>query len=204
MAAIRWHAEASIDVPGWLGLPPIGEEAGWVDERLGGLRTAAGDRWTAELERTAPILLQSGLDRRDPDDMLAWQVWPGPMPFVAIARLRVADSAGPPAWEGEDVRSEPIDSPTLGRGTRLMATARLDGAGEGERASFLAYLWDDGGTTVALSVDPTLTQLAMLTVPGLESLAERTSIVRDDGTRFWVAAPTDEAAAEVWALEDAP
>lgn len=180
-----WRISASTAAPGWLGMPgPGGDDAGWVAERSEGLRRAFGDRWTPELDRAVPVLLEAGLSRRDPDDLLAWQVWPGALPVFAVVRARVVDSAAIPDWRESGAAVQPFRSAALGDGVQVSATASIDDVQPGAAAGFVLYAFDDGAATVVVSVEPTLAEVLALCMPGLRDLVDGIEVHRPDGSAF--------------------
>lgn len=199
-----WRMSASTTTPGWLGMPPRdgGDDAdAWVGARTEGLRSAFGDRWTPELERVIPALLTAGLERRSPDDLLSWQVWPGAMPVLATVHARVVASDAIPDWRDSGGTVAPFESATLGPGLQVSGAAPLDDVGPGATAAFVLYAFDDGAATVVIAVEPTLAEVLALCMAGLRELVDGMAVERDDGSAFRAVRPAAFVAGDDWPIE---
>ncbi|WP_156906072.1 hypothetical protein [Agrococcus lahaulensis] len=178
-----WRISASSAAPGWLGMPPLGGDDGdWVATSTEALRATFGERWSADLDRAVPALLQAGLDRREADDLLSWQLWPVALPVFSIVRARVVDSAALPDFHAAGAAVQPIESSTLGPGVQVTAHVRLPDADAA--AAFAVLVFDDGDAAFALSIDPTVAEVADLSAPALLDLVDRARLERPDGSAF--------------------
>lgn len=183
-----WRISASSGAPGWLGMPPLGgDDAAWVAESTTALRAAFGERWSDELDRAVPALLRAGLDRREADDLLSWQLWPVALPLFSIVRARVVGSAALPDFHAAGAAVQPIESASLGPGVQVTARVRLEEADASAALAVLAF--DDGEHALALSIDPTVAEVVDLSAPALLDLAGRIDLERPDGSAFRAAPP---------------
>ena len=200
-----WRMSASTIAPGWLGMPALDgddDAQDWVAARTDGLRTAFGGRWTPELEQVVPALLTAGLDRRSADDLLSWQVWPGAMPVFATVHARIVASAAIPDWRSSGASVAPFESATLGPGGQVSGTASLDDVRPGTTAAFVIHAFDDGESTVVVSVEPTLAEVLALSMTGLAGLIDRIEVERPDGSAFRSTPPAVFVADGGWPIEE--
>lgn len=181
-------------------MPPLGAHDGdWVAESAEALRAAFGGRWSDDLDRAVPALLQAGLDRREADDLLSWQLWPVALPVLSIVRARVVDSAALPDFHAAGAAVQPIESSTLGPGVQVTARVHLEAAGAS--AALAVLVFDDGDAAFALSVDPTVAEVVDLSAPALLDLADRVELERPDGSAFRAEPPTGLVVDETgWSL----
>lgn len=195
-----WRISASSAAPGWLGMPPLGADDGhWVAESNAALRAAFGERWSDDLDRAVPALLRAGLDRREADDLLSWQLWPVALPVFSIVRARVVPSAALPDFHAAGAAVQPIESSTLGPGVQVTARVRLEEASASAAVAVLAF--DDGEAAFALSIDPTVAEVADLSAPALLDLVDRIELERPDGSAFRAEPPAGLVADEAgWSL----
>lgn len=199
-----WRMSASTTAPGWLGMPRLGgddDARSWVVARTDGLRSAFGDRWTPELEHVVPALLAAGLERRSPDDLLSWQVWPGAMPVFATVHARIVASDAIPDWRDSGGTVAPFESAALGSGVQVSGAAPLDDVRAGATAAFVLYAFDDGASTVVIAVEPTLAEVLALTMTGLRALVDGMEVERGDGSAFRAVPPPAFVSADGWPIE---
>lgn len=184
-----WRISASSAAPGWLGMPPLGADDGdWVASSAEALRRAFGERWSDDLDRAVPALLQAGLDRREAGDLLSWLLWPVALPVFSIVRARVVESAALPDFHAAGASVQPIESSTLGRGVQVTAHVPLP---EADASAALAVLvFDDGDAALALLIDPTVAEVVDLSAPALLDLADRIELERPDGSAFRAEPPS--------------
>lgn len=182
-----WRVVTSTDAPGWLEMPDTGDasaDEAWLAEREAGARRAFGDRWTERHDELVPVLLRAGLDRREPGDLIAWQVWPLALPLSATVQVRVVPSgAADLLAQGEGSTVQPYSSPGLGEGVQVHATTRHDAAPELLVAT-TAFVFDDGDAAVVITVAPTPLELLAFASPGVRDIVDRMALTRPDGTGF--------------------
>jgi hypothetical protein len=195
-----WRISASSAAPGWLGMPPLGTDEGdWVATSAAALRVGFGERWSDDLDRAVPALLQAGLDRREPDDLLSWLLWPVALPVFSIVRARVVESVALPDFYAAGAAVQPIESRTLGPGMQVTARVALPEAGAS--AALAVLVFDDGDAAFALSIDPTVAEVVDLSAPALLDLVDRVELERPDGSAFRAGPPADLVVEEAgWSL----
>jgi hypothetical protein len=182
----QWQCTASTDRPGWLAMPALGDaaaDAAWLADRLAGARIAFGERWSEEHEALVPELLRAGLDRREPGDLFAWQVWPLALPIFAAVQARIVPSGLVPDWSGQEGSAQPITSAGLGDGVQLVAATALRGYEQLVLGS-TAFLFDDGESTLLVALAPAPRELIALAAAGLRQVVDRLELTRPDGSRF--------------------
>lgn len=185
MPTEEFEIAATTRSPGWIGMPEPGDAAqddAWLSEWTERMRVAFGARWSSDVAQLVPALLRAGLDRRQLGDLLAWQVWPAAMPAFATVRARVVASSGAPAWGSDGETVQPFDSAGLGPGVVVHARAALGCSGE--QAAAVLYAFDDGATSVVVSMEPTLLELLSLCAAGMRELVDGMELTKPDGSAF--------------------
>lgn len=199
MPTDEFEIAATTRSPGWIGMPELGDaeaDRAWLREWTDRMGAGFGARWSADAAQLVPALLHAGLDRRQPGDLLAWQVWPAAMPVFATVRARVVASSGVPAWGSDGETVQPFDSAGLGPGVVVHARAALGDSGE--QVAAVLYAFDDGATSVVVSMEPTLLELLSLCAAGLRELVDGMELTRPDGSRFRGVDPAGFIRAESW------
>lgn len=202
MTTQLWHCTAPIDRPGWLVMPRIGDQradAAWLAERSAGARTAFGERWSAQHEEIVPTLLRAGLDRREPGDLFAWQVWPLALPIFATVQARIIPSSLVPTWTDRDGALQPTSSAGLGDGVQVLAATPLPGYEEAKVGTSV-FVFDDGESALLVVLSPMPQELLALTLPGLRQVLDRMELTRPDGSRFQGVPADSFVEAEGWGV----
>lgn len=200
MAAKQWRITTSTDAPGWLDMPEPGDpaaDADWLARREAEARRAFGERWSSQHDELVPVLLRSGLERRELGDLVSWQVWPLALPLFATVRARVVPSEALPAWSDSSTL-QPWASAGLGEGVAEHASIPLEGLG-GALVSTVQYVFDDGADALVVTVPPTPQALLGFVSAGLRQVIDRAELSRPDGGRFRGAGSPRFVVDEGWA-----
>lgn len=187
-------ADEELDLPGWRFLPTdlqAAERRQWIAESVADLEGSPG--WDEEVVsgEQARSLLEQALTQRELSDSLAMvQVWPPFAGHTAMCHVNILPSEAMPAWaELDDAVVHATDAPHLGPGVEVITSRAVEGLDDVELTG-VHFVFDDGATTVMVSLDETLTPLIAIVLPGLVALVRHLRVVNEtDGTAFHAVAP---------------
>ncbi|MFC9985005.1 hypothetical protein ACFU0W_08235 [Microbacterium keratanolyticum] len=182
-----WRISGSALDGGWLAIPSLADAAqqqAWIAENTGLLREAWGDQWTVENEALVPLALQAALDRRRPDDALAFQLWPLTIAVCAFVHVAMGsvDAAEPMPGPGDGVL---FDSAGLGQGVLSPRLIDADGA------ALVGYdaVFSFDGVVVVVSVEPTFADFLGVISPSIHAFMDGMELVDPEGTTRRASAP---------------
>lgn len=153
----------------------------------------------------AEEMLRSALRERDPQDVVAFLVWPVVGQPVAVhVHIGFADSADIGALtERESVDVAPIASQTLGPGLHISEIGQAPELGTAIVHSLLIFA-NAEGVALVIAVDPTLVQLLAAITKGLQDILDSLRAVDGEGRPFEAVAPAgfvfDDSA--VWDFDE--
>lgn len=182
-----WRISGTSLSDGWLAIPRIDSaEASelWITQNAAALREAWGESWTTDSEQLVPHALRAALQRRRPDDALAFQIWPTNLPLCAYVHVAMGtiDAAEPLPGPGDGVL---FDSAGLGQGVLVPRAEEYEGA------SLVGF--DTGfafrGVVVIVSVEPTFSDLLGILAPSIHAFVHSLELVDPAGQVQRAAAP---------------
>jgi hypothetical protein len=193
-----WRLSARSDEPGWMPIPvpAADDEAGrWVAEQTDAMRRAWGDAWSPAYDETVPALLVAALDRRRPDDVFAFQVWPTEAPvciFVHAAAGGIAPGTRLPG-PGDGVLYE---ADGLGTGIHVPIVESLGGT----HVVGAEFIFVGEHRAVTVFVEPTLPEILAVLMPAVHAFVQSVTLTAPDGRRFRAEPPAllEAGAADSW------
>lgn len=181
-----WSVDLKPPAPGWFPVPAdVSEQDAWRTAVVDRLREDWGDRWSPDVEAEVGRQIDVTLAVRAASVSQAmFQVWPIVGPVAAVVHVSIFESEDLPAWSELDAVTHRIDVPGLGPGIQCTATSSFEHDGRRVELASMHLVFDDGDTTLMLSIDETLPAILVRTLPGFQALPAAVSLERDDGSRF--------------------
>lgn len=193
--------------PGWFIVPTdmgAQERTTWMAETFGSIRASWGDAWEDEHEKQVLRLLEEGLRvRAESPSTMIFQVWPILGPLALSCHVNVLSSDGLPDWSDLGAVVHSAEAPGIGPGLQCSVRRTLHEGDERIDLMSVHFIFDDGTTTLMLSLDETIAVALARALPGLTGVLESVRMERSDGTTF-ISIPPDGILEDApWQLEDA-
>jgi len=182
-----WRISGTSLESGWLAIPALdqpGEVQAWVAEHATAFREAWGEAWLPESEALVPLALQAALERRRPEDALAFQLWPSTLPIFAFVHVVMGRTGvdEPLPGPGDGLLFE---SSGLGQGVLVPRTIEEQGADLVGYDTVFAF----DGVVVIVSVEPTFSDLLGVLSPSIHRFMDSLELVDPEGRAQQAHAP---------------
>ncbi|UFU07089.1 hypothetical protein [Ruania halotolerans] len=215
MTASAVHTPWTVDVvddlqiPGWFYVPAgmsATEESAWLAACLDELPTAIGTAGLdgAELgpEDVLPILREALEVRSTSPSHGIFQVWPTRAPAAVTCHITILARADAPRWTELDAVVHAIEAPHIGPGLQCSIRGTVDRDGVSIETASVHLVFDDGETTLMLSINESVAALVALALPGLVALMESIRLVGPEGASFRSRAPSGIVEDPPWQIEE--
>ncbi|UFU03366.1 hypothetical protein LQF12_01775 [Ruania suaedae] len=208
---VAWTLDVveDVQVPGWFFVPAglaAAEQEQWLAEcreALVEITEAQGlDAGELDSQRLRSELL-GGLEARAASPSLAlFQVWPAGALGSVLCHVSVLASSDLPDWTGIGAAVHPIEAAHLGPGLQCSIRRTVEVDKEPVELASVHLVFDDGETTLMLSLTEALAPVVAYALPGFLTLMESIRMVADDGRPFRSLPPSGLVAEEPWQLEE--
>lgn len=180
-----------IEAPGWLFIPEFQdaeEKDRWISLASEEAATQAG--WDGELleaDEIRDVLYAGLLEQAEADAVASFQVWP---PFGGVAvmcHLSLFPSEAMPDWAQIGAQVDAVDATNIGPGIRCTTRRMIPSGDESGNVEYVGtyFVFDDGSTTLTLSLGEAYAPLIVRALPGAMTLLENLRLISPvDGQVF--------------------
>ncbi|QOR71293.1 hypothetical protein IM660_03030 [Ruania alkalisoli] len=198
-----------LQIPGWFYVPgnmSSSEQREWLAACLEALPTAIGTRGYDGNEigpdDVLPSLREALEIRSTSPSHGIFQVWPTRGPGSVFCHVTILDTAVAPRWSELDAVCHSIDAPHIGPGLQCSIEGVVERDGTRMDTASVHLVFDDGETTLMLSINESFAPLVAYALPGLVALMESVRMVDAGGRQFRSIAPSGLLEEAPWNVED--